>query len=94
MPMYAGQDDGLLAVVAHALLGSISVVLGAVETLESHWADLDDKTRNELLEHAAVQARYVSESLKDLLRGLPEEVIEALDALRTGDGPHQQRPVD
>lgn len=85
MSMFAGEDDGLLAVVAHSLLGSISVVVGAVETLDAHWDDLDDSTRSELLQHASVQARYVSESLKDLLRGLPEEVIDALDALRAGD---------
>ena len=75
------DDDGLLAVVAHSLLGSISVVIGAVETVRDHWDDLDEATRTHLLSRASVQAEHVSNSLKDLLRGQPEEVLDALDAL-------------
>jgi K+-sensing histidine kinase KdpD len=78
-------DDGLLAVVAHALLGSISVVTGVIDILDERWDELTEATRKELLARAGVQAEHISNSLKDLLRGLPEEVIDALDALR-GEG--------
>ena len=79
-------DDALLAVVAHSLLGSMSVVVGAVETVEQHWERLGDDTRRQLLVDAGIQARYVSEVLRDLLRGLPPEVIAALDDLQRRDG--------
>ena len=75
------DDDGLLAVVAHALLGSITVVVGAIDLLRDHWDELDAATRHDLLGRAGVQADHISNSLRDLLRGLPPEVIDALDEL-------------
>ena len=86
--MGAGEqsDDALMAVVAHSLLGSMSVVVGAVETVEQHWERLGEDTRRQLLVDAGIQARYVSEVLRDLLRGLPPEVIAALDDLQRRDG--------
>ena len=79
------DDDALLAVVAHSLLGSMSVVVGAVETVEQHWDRLGEDTRTQLLKDASVQARYVSDVLRDLLRGLPPEVIAVLDSLERRD---------
>ena len=80
------DDDALLAVVAHSLLGSMSVVVGAVETVQQHWDRLGEDTRQQLLHDAGVQARYVSDVLRDLLRGLPPEVIAVLDGLERRDG--------
>jgi hypothetical protein len=79
------DDDALLAVVAHSLLGSMSVVVGAVETVDQHWDRLGEDTRRQLLKDASVQARYVSDVLRDLLRGLPPEVIAVLDSLERRD---------
>ena len=80
------DDDALLAVVAHSLLGSMSVVVGALETVQQHWDRLPEETRSQLLGDASIQARYVSDVLRDLLRGLPPEVIAALDDLQRREG--------
>jgi K+-sensing histidine kinase KdpD len=74
------DQDALLAVIAHSLLGSLSVCSGAVKTLRDH-PDLSAHQRDELLRMAVEQADHMAEVLKDLMRGAPPEILEALDLL-------------
>ena len=74
-----GPPDPTIAVLAHALLSSVAVISGALESLLSFGDDLSLEQRLDLLRMAVSQTDYVSEVLKDMARGLPAEVIEALD---------------
>lgn len=71
--------DPTLAVIAHALISSVSVVTSAVQSLLAFGDDLDAEKREELLRMALTQSEYIAEVLKDVARGLPGEVIDALD---------------
>lgn len=75
-------DDALMAVVAHGLLGSLAVCMGAVRTVLAHH-DLADDKRADLLEMATDQMEHMAEVLKDLMRGLPAAAREALDSLNS-----------
>lgn len=76
-----GSSDPTLAVIAHALISSASVVSSALQSLIAFGGDLDQAKRDDLLQMALTQADYVVEVLKDLARGLPAEIIEARDDL-------------
>jgi signal transduction histidine kinase len=69
-----------MAVIAHALLNSLSVISGSTELLLEH-DDLPPATRTDLLERIHNQAIHVSGVLQDLVRGLPVGVQDALQAL-------------
>ena len=73
--------DPTTAVIAHSLISSVAVVSSALQSLLAFGDDLGSDKREELLNMALTQAEYLSEVLKDLARGLPAEVIEALDAI-------------
>jgi Tfp pilus assembly protein PilN len=79
------QDDAApdptTAVIAHSLISSVAVVSSAIQSLLTFGEDLGPAKREELLHMALTQAEYMSEVLKDLARGLPPEVIDALDAI-------------
>lgn len=77
-------DDTLMAVMAHGLLSSMSVVTGSLGLLRDAWHELDEDERNNLLTKAEEQALHVGAILTDLVRGLPPEVIRQLDELRPG----------
>ena len=77
----AAGPDPTAAVIAHSLISSVAVVSSAIQSLIAFGDDLDADKRNELLRMALMQAEYLSEVLKDMARGLPAEVIEALDAI-------------
>jgi hypothetical protein len=79
-------DDGDLldpttAVIAHSLISSVAVVTGALQSILAYGDDLAAEKRQELLQMALTQAEYLTEVLKDVARGLPAEVIDALDAI-------------
>jgi hypothetical protein len=61
-------NDDLLAVIAHSLLGSVSVIVGGTELLSTRWSELGERTRNELLVTMRGQARHVAEVLDNLVR--------------------------
>jgi hypothetical protein len=84
----AAEDDALLAVVAHGLLGSVAVCSGAVKTLIAH-PDLSPERRAEVLRMAEEQADHIAAVLRDLMRGLPPEGLRALDLLGAVD----ERPI-
>jgi hypothetical protein len=74
--------DDLLAVMAHGLLNSMSVIAGSAETMKLHWARLDDAVKLELLDKMIAQAALVSGVLGDLVRSGRPELVEALDQLQ------------
>ena len=75
-------DDALMAVMAHGLLTSMSVVTGSIGLLRDAWEDIDPAERDALLAKAEEQALHVGAVLTDLVRGLPAEVLSQLDRLR------------
>lgn len=86
----APQGDDLLAVIAHSLLGSISVVVGGTELLASHWRSLEAAERDDLLQTMRGQARHVAAVLDNLVRLGDPHLIQVLDELQHDDGetPH------
>ena len=77
-------DDDLLAVVAHSLLNSMSVISGSAETLAEHWERIDAPTRLEFLERIVTQSSHVVGVLTDLVRSGRPELVEALERLQGG----------
>jgi hypothetical protein len=73
--------DPTTAVIAHSLISSVAVVSSAIQSLLTFGDDLGPEKHEELLRMALTQAEYMSDVLKDLARGLPPEVIDALDAI-------------
>jgi hypothetical protein len=73
--------DTTTAVIAHSLVSSVAVVSGAIQSILAFGDRLGHDKRDELLRMALTQAEYMSEVLKDLARGLPPEVIAALDSI-------------
>lgn len=82
--------DPTIAVLAHALLSSLAVISGALENLLSFGDDLSPEQRLDLLRMALSQTDYVSEVLKDMARGLPAEVIDALDSISDRRPPYNE----
>jgi signal transduction histidine kinase len=74
-------DDDLLAVVAHSLLNSMSVISGNAETLGHHWHRIDEKTRLEFLDRIVTQSNHVVGVLTDLVRSGRPELVDALEHL-------------
>lgn len=74
-------DDTLTGVLAHGLLGSMSVIKGTLSTVLAHRDRLDPETFAKLVQSAMVQADHVTETLKGIVQGLPREVLVVLDEL-------------
>lgn len=74
--------DDLLAVMAHSLLNSMSVIGGAAETIKLHWERFDDTVKLELLDKILQQSAHVSAVLSDLVRSGSPEVVHALNELK------------
>jgi hypothetical protein len=69
-----GQDSGeTVAVTAHGLLTSMTVVSAGARTLWEHWADLAPEKRDVLFERVLSHASAVTEGLRELIQGLPEQ---------------------
>ena len=84
MPLAAGgppPNDDLLAVIAHSLLSSVSVIVGGTELLSTHWSHLGERQRTELLVTMRSQARHVADVLDNLVRLGDPHLIEALEGL-------------
>jgi signal transduction histidine kinase len=74
-------DDDLLAVVAHSLLNSMSVISGNAETLVEHWDRVDPEVRREFLERIITQSAHVAGVLTDLVRSGRPELVQALQEM-------------
>ena len=77
-------DEATLAVIIHGLLTSMSVINGGAITLRDSWDALSDADRVKVLDLVIGQAGLVGGVLHDLLRGLPNGLVHALDELQTG----------
>ena len=73
-------DHELNAVLAHSMLGTAAAIKGAIDTMLTH--ELDESTRTSLLLMARRRIDFLSDQLRDLTLGLPEEVVSFLDDLR------------
>ena len=78
-------DEDLLAVVAHSLLNSMSVISGNAATLAEHWENIDVETRVRFLERIVTQSSHVVGVLTDLVRSGRPELVAALEELRATD---------
>ncbi|MEY2433115.1 MAG: hypothetical protein QOC92_2840 [Acidimicrobiaceae bacterium] len=74
------DDHQLNAVLAHSLLGTVAAIKGAIDTVMAH--DLDGSTRDSLLMMAQRRLDFLSEQLRDLALGLPDEIVGFLEELR------------
>lgn len=90
-------DRTAIAVTAHSLLQSVSVILAAAEMIQTHGNQLGGSRQDELLDLIGAQGRHIAGVLVDLVRGVPPEVLEVLDELRpappTGDASLNLVPV-
>lgn len=77
-------DDDLLAVVAHSLLNSMSVISGSAETLADHWERVAPEVRLEFLERIVTQSSHVVGVLTDLVRSGRPELVDALERMQNG----------
>jgi signal transduction histidine kinase len=75
-------DEDLLAVVAHSLLNSMSVISGNAATLAEHWETIDAETRVLFLQRIVTQSGHVVGVLTDLVRSGRPELVAALEELR------------
>jgi hypothetical protein len=74
-------DEQAVAVLAHGLLASVAVVINTTDRLASSWP-ADEEERAVLLQRLRDHAVHVGGVLEDLVRGLPRDVIAALDNQR------------
>jgi len=77
--------DESAAVMAHGLLASVGIITTAADTLRRHYERLDEGRRSALFDMIMTQGSHLEGVLKDMVRGLSPEVIDALSALRRGD---------
>lgn len=80
LSFFAG-DDATMAVIAHGLLNSISAIQMGAFALKESWAQLNEEQRLQILEIVSDQAAHVRGVLQDMIRGLPSDVIKALNGL-------------
>jgi len=86
------DDHQLNAVLAHSLLGTVAAIKGAIETILAH--ELDASTHDSLLLMARRRLDFLSEQLRDLALGLPDEVLTFLDDLRNDADVSEASPSD
>jgi hypothetical protein len=65
------------------MLGTIAAIKGAIDTVLAH--DLDGGTRDGLLKMALRRLEFLTEEVRDLAMGLPDEVIHLLGDIRRQD---------
>ena len=90
----SSTDAALTSVAAHGMLNSLGVARATVSTLRLHWSRLDDETCVRLLQRAEDQLRFLSESLADLVRGIPGDARRLLDDLDDSSRPNDSGPED
>lgn len=73
-----GHDPALMAIIAHGLLNSGSVVSTAAATLDDAWAELSDSMRRRLLQMILEHNAHITTVLDGLARGLPLEALLAV----------------
>lgn len=81
VPVLGGESDATMAVIAHGLLNSVSAIQMGAYALKESWPQLSEQQRIQILDIVADQAGHVRGILQDMIRGLPTEVIRALNGL-------------
>jgi hypothetical protein len=76
------MDEQAVAVIAHGLLGSVALVVDATDRLAASWTDLAETDRMLLLRQVREHVVLVGGILSDIARGLPHDVVAALDKQR------------
>ncbi|GAC1528685.1 MAG: hypothetical protein NVS3B12_01000 [Acidimicrobiales bacterium] len=89
-----GHLDSISGVVAHGLLNSMSVVVGTMTTLADHWTRIDDAARSDLLTRGIEQALFVTDTLRDLVMGLPLGASRLLEELGEESERRHRRSAD
>lgn len=74
-----GEAAQAASVVAHGLLTSMSVVAAGVGTVRDRWDELAPEFRAHLFERILAHAAIVSDGLRDLARGMPDELLSDLE---------------
>lgn len=74
-------DDATWAVIGHAMLGSVSVIRAAAETLLDGWDEATVEERREMLQMVLDQSDHMGGVIHDVMRGLPEQVVEGAAAV-------------
>ena len=87
----AEDADAVLAVVAHGLINAAYPALMAGLTLQRH--DLSAESRAELLAIVVDRTRIVVDTLHDLLRGVPPDLFDTLEALSTREVDSSKSPA-
>lgn len=80
-----------MAVIAHGLLNSVSAIQMGAYALKESWARMSEEQREQVLDIVADQASHVRGVLQDMIRGLPGEVIRALNGLEEHPGEREGR---
>ena len=83
----SGESDATMAVIAHGLLNSVSAIQMGAFALKESWPQLSEEQRVQILDIVSDQAAHIRGILQDMIRGLPSEVIRALNGL-------EHRPED
>jgi len=74
------QHGEINAVVAHTMLGTIAAARGAIETVLAH--DLDRAMIESLLLMATRRLDVLSDRVRDVAMGLPDDVVDLLEDAR------------
>ena len=69
-------DDASVAVVAHGLLNSVTVIRAAASLLDTYWERLDDGQRREMVMDIVRHIDLIGGVLGDLVKGLPDRLQE------------------
>jgi hypothetical protein len=74
------QQGEISAVAAHSILGTITAVRGAIDTVLAH--ELDPAMIESLLRMAMRRLDVLSDRVRDVAMGLPGDVSELLAEIR------------
>jgi len=80
------EDAAAAAVIAHGLLNSVSAIQMGAHALREGWEKMTPEQRNEILGVLTDQSAHVRGVLQDMIRGLPAEMIRALNSLDVREG--------
>jgi len=86
-PAEHGIDATVFAVVAHGLLNSLSVIQGVAEMMDATHETASPEKMHSWLRAIDKHASLIRQILQDLVHGLPDEAVVALDQL--DDGPRR-----
>ena len=82
------EEATLTAIIAHGLLGNVGTVRLIFDTLIKVGDSLPLERRIALLETGRDRLDFVTDMLRDLVRGLPGNVVEALEELGSDRDDH------